>query len=198
MKPEINIFFSLTKEKSIFINLGSLCSTESIVATPYPAEPRAWFPLSHLSGSTCTRAFSSLFISGFVSIRHVLLKITSTFLEMEHFHRTHSFHGWAKAQRSGPFQEQTGRRLPTRTEQTGQLVPMEEEEAELLNRLFASVFTANNSPHTSRADEVPPLQDQLRDHWRNLNVHKSVGPNETDRRAAGVAKPPAVTFEKSW
>jgi len=51
---------------------------------------------------------------------------------------------------------------------------------------FASVFTGNFSPHPSPGDglqdgvqrgkDLPAVtEDQVRDHLRNLNVHKSMG-----------------------
>jgi len=71
---------------------------------------------------------------------------------------------------------------------TGKLVTMDKEKAEIVKNFFASVFTGNLSSRISQVhrpkdgdwgSKVPPTvrEDRVRDHLRNLNICKSMGPD---------------------
>jgi len=96
----------------------------------------------------------------------------------------------------------------------GDLISTDDNKAEVLNNLFASVFTGNLSPLPSlanglqdgnHADKAPRTvkEDQVHGHLRNLNVRECMEPVEMHPRVLrelvnGVAKPLSTIFERSW
>ena len=97
----------------------------------------------------------------------------------------------------------------------GHLVTQDMEKTKVLNDIFASVFTSKGPSHTAQDsegkgkggewenEELSTVEDQVRDHLRNLKVHKSMGPDEMHLRVLRdlvdeVSKSLAIIVEKSW
>jgi len=87
------------------------------------------------------------------------------------------------------------------------------EKAEVFNDFFASVFNSMCSSHTAQfaegkgrdweKEELPTVEDQVRDCLRNLKVHKSMEPDEMHpwvlrEPVDEVARPLSIIFERSW
>jgi len=96
----------------------------------------------------------------------------------------------------------------------GDLVSIVKENAEVLNNIFTSVFTDNLSPRPSRGNGLQDgdeggkapssvREDHIRDHLRNMNIHKTMRcdkmcPRALRELADGITKTLSMIFERSW